>query len=248
MPAGTFERNGLGITFLSDWAFLEEVYRVSESHSPLVWPPATSTGKAGKDEDALGSGDTSQEVLVPISLTNKSHTALFPRVNDKTGDFRRSPRMLSNSVSPDEVINRAKVVAVVGASKNPEKEAFSVPLYLMENGFVIIPVNPGADAIHGVKAFPSLGDLPPEVASRVEVVEVFRPSEELGDIARQVVEMKRRTGKTAIFWAQLGLQSVEAERILKANEVPYVMDACMRTQHQDFSLRKVTSTRGINAK
>jgi len=155
--------------------------------------------------------------------------------------------MLSSNVSPDEVVNGTKVVAVVGASKNPEKEAFSVPLYLMENGFVIIPVNPSADAIHGVKAFPSLAQLPAEIAGNVEVVEVFRPSEELPDIARQVVEMKKRTGKTAIFWAQLGLKSVEAEQILKGEGVPYVMDGCMRTQHQEYSRRKTTGSRGVNA-
>jgi len=154
--------------------------------------------------------------------------------------------MLSHKISPDEVVNEAKVVAVIGASKNPEKDAFSVPLYLMENGFVIVLVNPSADAIHGVKAFPSLAQLPAEVAKRVEVVDVFRPSEELAGIARQVVEMHKRTGKTAIFWAQLGLQSVEAARILEEGGIPYIMDACIRTQHQDYS-RRVPSDHRVNA-
>lgn len=156
-------------------------------------------------------------------------------------------RMRSYGVSSEEVVKGTKVVAVVGASKNLEKDAFSVPLYLMENGFVIIPVNPSADAIHGVKAFPSLAELPAGVASRIDVVEVFRPSDELPDIARHVVAMKKRTGKTVVFWAQLGLQSVDAERILKEGEVPYVMDACMRTQHQHYSLRKPAGSHRINA-
>ena len=154
---------------------------------------------------------------------------------------------MSHDISPYDVIKEAKVVAVVGASKNPEKEAFSVPLYLMENGFVVIPVNPSADAVHGVKAFPSLAELPAEVAKRVEVVEVFRPSEELADIARQVVEMKKRTRKTAVFWAQLGLKSTEAEHVLTGDGIPYVMDACMRTLHQDSARRQTENTRGTNA-
>jgi hypothetical protein len=140
--------------------------------------------------------------------------------------------MVDCTIEPDEVLEHSKVVAVVGASKNPEKEANTVPLYLMQHGYTVVPVNPTADTIHGLKAYPSLARLPPELAARVEVVEVFRPSEELPEIARQVVELKKRTKKTPVFWAQLGLENEEAKRILKKGGVRYVMDACMRTQHQ----------------
>lgn len=140
--------------------------------------------------------------------------------------------MVSYTVAPDEVLKQSQVVAVVGASKNPEKEANSVPLYLIQHGFTVIPVNPTADIIHGLKVYSSLAELPSELAARVEVVDVFRPSEELPEIARQVIEMKKRTKKTPVFWAQLGLENEEAKLILKKNGVPYVMGVCMRTQHQ----------------
>jgi hypothetical protein len=140
--------------------------------------------------------------------------------------------MVSCTVSPDDVIRRAKVVAVVGASKNPEKEAFTVPQYLLQHGYTIIPVNPTADIVHGLKVYSSLTELPPELAGSVEVVEVFRPSEELPEVARQVAKMKKRMQKTPVFWAQLGLESEEAEKVLKENGIPYVMGVCMRTQHK----------------
>lgn len=140
--------------------------------------------------------------------------------------------MVSYTVEPNEVLKQSKVVAIVGASKNPEKEANTVPLYLIQNGYTVVPVNPTADIIHGLKVYHSLAELPPELAARVEVVEVFRPSEELPEIARQVVELSKRTKKTPVFWAQLGLENEEAKRILKEGGVPYVMDLCMRTQHQ----------------
>jgi predicted CoA-binding protein len=140
--------------------------------------------------------------------------------------------MVSYTVAPDEALKQSRVVAVVGVSKNPEKEANSVPLYLIRHGFMVIPVNPTAGIIHGLKVYPSLAELPQELAVRVDVVEVFRPSQELPEIARQVVEMKKRTGKATVFWAQLGLENEEAKRILKENGVPYVMNVCMRTQHQ----------------
>ena len=140
--------------------------------------------------------------------------------------------MVSYTVTPNDVLKRSRVVAVVGASKNPEKEANSVPLYLLHHGYTVIPVNPTADIINGLKVYPSLTDLPAELAAQVEIVEIFRPSEELPEIARQVVEMKKKTKKAPVFWAQLGLESDEAKRILKEGDIPYVMGVCMRTQHQ----------------
>jgi len=139
------------------------------------------------------------------------------------------------TVDPREVMKRYKVIAVVGASKNPEKEANSVPDYLTGHGYTVIPVNPTADMILGLKAYPSLADIPADLAKRVEVVEVFRPSEELPEVARQVAEMKKRTGRPYVFWGQLGLENDEAKRILGEAKVDYVMDKCMRVEHAAMS-------------
>ncbi|MDG7006132.1 MAG: CoA-binding protein [Nitrososphaerota archaeon] len=141
---------------------------------------------------------------------------------------------MKTDASPVELLARAKTIAVVGASRNPEKEANSVPRYLKERGYRIVPVNPSADEILGEKSYPSLLDLPKELGRAVDVVEVFRPSESLPEVARQVVEMKGRYGKVPVFWAQQGLDSEEARRILEAAGVKYVMDACMRTIHQIY--------------
>ncbi len=136
------------------------------------------------------------------------------------------------SVEPLEVMRKYKVVAVVGASKNPEKDAYTVPAYLKDNGYTIVPVNPTADSIHGVRAYPSLAGIPEEIAKKVEVVDVFRPSEEFPQIAREVVDMNRRTGRPFVFWGQSGLENEEAKGILSAGDVDYVMDYCMRTVHR----------------
>ncbi len=140
--------------------------------------------------------------------------------------------MPSQTVSPEDVLKKYRVVAVIGASKNPEKDAHTVPSYLKEHGYQIIPVNPTADEILGEKVYPSLLDLPAELAGRVDVVDVFRPSGELPEIARQSVEMKKRFGRPLVYWAQLGLENEEAKKILAQNNIQYVMNACMRTVHQ----------------
>jgi len=140
--------------------------------------------------------------------------------------------MVSGTVSPVEALEKYRTIAVVGASKSPEKVAYSVPLYLKDHGYRIIPVNPTATEIMGETAYPSLLEIPEAVGRTVDVVEVFRPSEELPQVALQAAEMKRRIGRPFVFWAQQGLESEEAKGILDRNGIQYVMDACMRSVHQ----------------
>jgi predicted CoA-binding protein len=142
--------------------------------------------------------------------------------------------MVTGTVSPVWVLKTYKAIVVVGASKNPEKEAYTVPHYLKEHGYRIIPVNPTATEIMGERAYRSLLELPEEVGRVVDVVEVFRPSDELPQVALQAAEMKRSYGRPFVFWAQQGLESEEAKRILERNGIQYVMDACMRTVHQIY--------------
>ena len=140
--------------------------------------------------------------------------------------------MVTSTISPADVLRRYRVIAVVGASRDGSKDAHTVPRYMKEHGYQVVPVNPSAEEVLGERAYPSLLDLPPDIASKVEVVEVFRPSEELAEVAEQTVEMRRRSGTPYVFWAQQGLESDEAKAILEGEKIPYVMDACMRTVHR----------------
>ena len=134
----------------------------------------------------------------------------------------------SATISPHDVLKRYKTIAVVGASKNPTKDANTVPAFMKDHGYKIIPINPTADEIVGEKVYPSLMDLPIELAGTVEIVDVFRPSEELPQIAHQVVDFHKKYGRPFVFWAQLGLENEEAKQILAKNQIPYIMNACLR--------------------
>lgn len=141
------------------------------------------------------------------------------------------------TVEPTDVMRKYKVIAVVGASKNPEKDANTVPAYLRDRGYTIIPVNPTTDSIDGVKTYPSLAEIPDDLARKVDVVDVFRPSEELPQVAEQVVQMKTRTGRPLVFWGQLGLENEAAKKILAGAGIDYVMDRCMRIEHRQMTVR-----------
>ena len=145
--------------------------------------------------------------------------------------------MAKFTVDPVDVMRKYKVIAVVGASKNPEKDAYSVPAYLRERGYTIVPVNPTTDSIEGNRTYHSLAEIPQDLAAKVEVVDVFRPSEELPEVAEQVAQMRKRTGRPFVFWGQLGLENEDAKKILAAAGVDYVMDRCMRVEHQRMRSR-----------
>lgn len=136
------------------------------------------------------------------------------------------------TVEPAEVLKKYKVIAVVGASKSPEKDAYTVPEFMKSRGYTIIPVNPTAESIHGVKAYPNLDAIPDQLAKTVEVVDVFRPSEEFPEVAKNVAAMKKKTGRPFVFWGQLHLENEDAKKILEDAKIDYVMDRCMRIEQR----------------
>ncbi|MEM4651592.1 MAG: CoA-binding protein [Pyrobaculum sp.] len=132
-------------------------------------------------------------------------------------------------MEPVEVLKRYRSVAVVGASRDPSKWAHIVPKYLKEHGYRIIPINPTASEILGEKAYKSLMEVPEEV----EVVEVFRPSEEVPKIAEEVIQRKRARGDVKVLWLQLGITAdEESKKRLKEAGIALVENACMMETHQ----------------
>jgi predicted CoA-binding protein len=133
----------------------------------------------------------------------------------------------------DEVINRvlayAHTVAVVGASKDPQKAGGRIPRDLQRHGFRVIPVNPSGGELFGETVRPSLTD----TDETVDVVDVFRPAEEAPEIARQAVAMGARA-----LWLQLGITSAEAREIAAQGGLDYVEDRCMGAESDRRHIRK----------
>lgn len=114
-------------------------------------------------------------------------------------------------------------VAVVGASTSYEKAAHIVPAYLQRHGYELRPVNPTAAEIFGEPAFDSLAD----VAAPIDVVQIFRPSEEVPEIVEEALD---RDDVKAI-WMQPGIRNDEAARTAEAAGVDVVQDRCMKVEH-----------------
>ena len=127
------------------------------------------------------------------------------------------------------ILENATTIATVGASKDPRKAAGGVPRDLQESGFRVIPVNPNATELFGEEAYPSLL----EIIEPVDVVQVFRPSEEAPEIARQAVKIGAK-----VLWLQLGITSPEARRIAEDAGLVYVEDRCMSVESRRLGITK----------
>ncbi|WP_144462345.1 CoA-binding protein [Siminovitchia fortis] len=121
-----------------------------------------------------------------------------------------------------KILKKAKRIAVVGLSDNPERTSYSVSEAMKEAGYDIIPVNPNVDEVFGVKAVGSLKD----IDGHVDIVNIFRRSEYLPDLAKEFDEID-----ADVFWAQLGVENEEAYRFLKDRGHTVIMNRCIKVEH-----------------
>ena len=131
--------------------------------------------------------------------------------------------------TPEQVLRRASVIAVVGLSRDPSKAAHRVPAALQAAGFRIIPVNPEASEILGERSFATLADIP----SPVDLVLVFRPSRFAPAIAAQAVTVGAKA-----LWLQLGIVSSEAREIAERAGLTYVEDHCAAVERARYDITK----------
>jgi len=125
--------------------------------------------------------------------------------------------------TPEEILRESKTIALVGASPNPERPSHGVMLYLLGQGYRVIPVRPlTCDEVLGVPCVSSLA----EIDEPIDLVDVFRRQDAAPGHAREAVAAGARA-----FWLQLGLRSPEARQIAMDAGVDYVEDACTAIVH-----------------
>jgi hypothetical protein len=127
----------------------------------------------------------------------------------------------------ERILTSYDTITVVGASATPAKAAHYVPAHMQQHGWRIVPVNPHADQILGEPVYRTLADVPGPAG----LVDVFRPSRQTPDVARQAVA----AGATAL-WLQLGIASAEARDIATRAGLLYVEDRCLIIEQRRLGL------------
>jgi predicted CoA-binding protein len=131
----------------------------------------------------------------------------------------------------NSVLNNHKTVAVVGMSRDPSKASHRVARYLQSAGYRVIPVNPFADEILGEKAYNTLLDVP----ETVEIVDIFRPSEDVPPIVEEAIKRKKKHGTPNVIWMQLGIVNEEAAERAREAGFTVVMNRCIMVEHRRLS-------------
>ena len=126
-----------------------------------------------------------------------------------------------------EILQTCHIIAVVGLSPDPERYSHRVSKYLLEQGYKIVPVNPTATEVLGEKCYPDLLSIP----GPVEVVDIFRRSEDIPPIIDQAIRIKAKA-----VWMQEGIVNEDAASRAGQAGIMVVMDRCMLKEH-----RKLTS-------
>ncbi len=130
-----------------------------------------------------------------------------------------------------DLLKKYKVIAVVGLSKELEKDSHRVSAYLKQHGYRIVPVNPFADEVLDEKSYPSLLDIPPEIQKTIEIVNIFRPAKDVPPIVEQAIKLKQIYGKPFVVWMQLGIVNEQAAEAARRAGLIVVMDKCLMIEH-----------------
>lgn len=121
-----------------------------------------------------------------------------------------------------EILIKAKTIAVVGLSANPDRTSYQISKAMQDAGYKIIPVNPTVDEVLGEKAYDSLS----EIDEPIDIINIFRRPEFLPCIAEDAAKTNCR-----VFWAQQGIVNEEAYEYLKEKEFTVIMDLCIKVVH-----------------
>ena len=129
-----------------------------------------------------------------------------------------------------EILSKYKSIAMIGVSNAPTKASTIVMKYMQKYGFKVYPVNPSAKGkkILGEEVFAKLT----EIKKPVDIVDVFRPSKEALDIAKDAVSIGAK-----VLWLQLGIKSEEARKIVEKDNIEYVDDRCTKMEYQKHFLK-----------
>ena len=128
------------------------------------------------------------------------------------------------------ILSKYKSIAMIGVSNDPTKASTIVMKYMQNYGYKVYPVNPSASGqkILGEKVFSKIT----EIKEPIDIVDVFRPSEEALKIAEDTIKIGAK-----VLWLQLGIRSNAARTLVESNKIEYIEDRCTKIEYQKLFLK-----------
>jgi len=134
------------------------------------------------------------------------------------------PTVNSDDETIVKIFNDTKVIAIVGCSPNEQKDSHKVAKYLLEKGFIVIPIYPKEEEILGQKVYRDLS----EIEKDVDMVIVFRKPSAVLDIVQSCI----KKGGVKYLWTQIGIVNNEAAKKAQENGMTVVQSKCAMMEHK----------------
>ena len=122
-----------------------------------------------------------------------------------------------------DLLMKARTIAVVGLSNKPLRPSHGVALYMQQQGYRIIPVNPNIQGVLGERAYPSLKDVP----EKIDVVNIFRRPEFVPDVVNEAIALR-----IPAVWMQEDVIHEQAAAKARQAGIFVVMDRCILKEHR----------------
>ena len=123
----------------------------------------------------------------------------------------------------EQILHRAKTIAVVGASPKPGRDSGSIAQFLAGRGYTVLPVNPAYDEVLGMKCYADLAS----TGSKIDIVDIFRKPEEVLPIIDEAIAIGAST-----IWMQLGVVNEDAAKRAEEAGLNVIMDRCIAVDHR----------------
>ena len=129
-----------------------------------------------------------------------------------------------------EILSKYKSIAMIGVSKDTKKTSTIVMKYMQNYGYKVYPVNPSAkgEKILGEEVYGKITD----INKTVDIVDVFRPSKEAYEIAKDAVKIGAK-----VLWLQLGIRDENAKKLVEENKMEYIENKCTKMEYQKYFLK-----------
>ena len=127
------------------------------------------------------------------------------------------------------ILSKYNSIAMIGVSKDLKKTSTVVMKYMQDNGFKVYPVNPSAkgEKILGEEVYAKITD----INKNIDIVDVFRPSEEVYGIAEDAVKIGAK-----VLWLQLDISNENAKKLVEENNMEYIENKCTKIEYQKYFL------------
>jgi predicted CoA-binding protein len=201
-------------------------YRVVKANSGMTALDFLKQVQARNEAIALFLTDQRMPQMTGIQFLEKARE-VFPEAKrvllTAYADTEVAIASINNDNELKQILKTIQTVASVGVSSSEEKPSYWIVNYLMEHGYQMIPVNPTASEILGVKAYPDLASIP----QKIDVVQVFRKPEDVPPVVEQAIQIGAK-----IVWMQKGIANEDAARRAEAAGLKVVMNRCMMETHE----------------